>query len=140
VVANDAAHGSRPQARVVTALGEPDAGLLLDDKHDLYAERLDGEGRGLFTHRAWTAAEAQRTLAYRILAERRNGRADETFVSAAMQWGLDNEANAIDAYEIGATVAGVKLDGIKYETENDTLDEDVDIFRRSADYIIRVKY
>jgi len=48
--------------------------------------------------------------------------------------------DAIDAYEIGATVAGVKLDGIKYETENDTIDEDVDIFRRSADYIIRVKY
>jgi len=48
--------------------------------------------------------------------------------------------DAMDAYEIGATVAGVKLDGIKYETENDTLDEDVDIFRRSTDYIIRVKY
>jgi hypothetical protein len=42
---------------------------------------------------------AMETLAFRILAERRNGRADETFVSAAMQWGLDNEANAIDAYE-----------------------------------------
>jgi exodeoxyribonuclease (lambda-induced) len=42
---------------------------------------------------------AMETLAYRILAERRNGRADETFVSAAMQWGLDNEAAAIDTYE-----------------------------------------
>jgi hypothetical protein len=48
--------------------------------------------------------------------------------------------DAIDAYTIGETVAGVVLDGIKYETENDTLDEDVDIFRKSADYMIRVKY
>lgn len=47
---------------------------------------------------------------------------------------------ALDAYTIGATVATVKLDGIKYETENDTIDEDVDLYRKSADYMIRVKY
>ena len=47
---------------------------------------------------------------------------------------------ALDGYTIGATVASVKLDGIKFETENDAFDEEVDIFRKSADYIIRVKY
>lgn len=47
---------------------------------------------------------------------------------------------ALDAYTIGSTVAGVKLDGIKFETENDTFEEDVDIHRRSADYQIRIKY
>lgn len=34
----------------------------------------------------------------------------------------------------------VKVDGLKYETENDIVDEDTDLFRRSADYIVRVKY
>lgn len=48
--------------------------------------------------------------------------------------------SALDAYTIGSTVAGVKLDGIKFETENDTFEEDVDIHRRSADYQIRIKY
>ena len=47
---------------------------------------------------------------------------------------------ALDGYAIGSTVASVKLDGIKFETENDAFDEEVDIFRKSADYIIRVKY
>lgn len=47
---------------------------------------------------------------------------------------------ALDGYTIGSTVASVKLDGIKFETENDAFDEEVDIFRKSADYIIRVKY
>ena len=47
---------------------------------------------------------------------------------------------ALDAYAIGSEVSGVKLDGIAYETENDAINEEVDIFRKSADYIIRVKY
>ena len=40
---------------------------------------------------------------------------------------------ALDGYTIGSTVASVKLDGIKFETENDAFDEEVDIFRKSAD-------
>jgi hypothetical protein len=47
---------------------------------------------------------------------------------------------ALDGYTIGSTVAGVLLDGIKFETENEAFDEEIDIFRKSADYIIRVKY
>ena len=47
---------------------------------------------------------------------------------------------ALDAYTIGATVNGVKVDGIKYITENATIDEETDIFRRSSDYQIRIKY
>lgn len=48
--------------------------------------------------------------------------------------------DALDNYTIGTTVGGIKTDGIKYETENDALEEEVDIFRKSADYSIRVKY
>jgi hypothetical protein len=47
---------------------------------------------------------------------------------------------AIDNYALGSTVASVKVDGIKFETENDALDEEIDIYRRSADYILRIKY
>ena len=52
----------------------------------------------------------------------------------------DAVRSALDAYTIGATVNGVKVDGIMYITENGTIDEETDIYRRSADYQIRVKY
>ena len=52
----------------------------------------------------------------------------------------DAVRSALDAYTIGATVNGVKVDGIKYITENATIDEETDIFRRSSDYQIRIKY
>jgi len=47
---------------------------------------------------------------------------------------------AIDAYQINATAGGVVVNGIKYETENDAFEDEVDIYRKSADYMIRVKY
>lgn len=43
---------------------------------------------------------AGETLARRILAERRTGNAAESFVTDAMQWGIDNEAAAVERYEI----------------------------------------
>lgn len=39
------------------------------------------------------------TLAYTLLSERHTGQADDNYVSAAMQWGIDNEAAAIAEYE-----------------------------------------
>lgn len=52
----------------------------------------------------------------------------------------DAVRSALDAYAIGATVNGVKLDGIKYITENPSIDEETDLFKRSSDYQIRIKY
>jgi len=52
----------------------------------------------------------------------------------------DAVRTAIDGYEIGATVNGVLLDGISYVTENDAFDDDIHVFRKSADYMVRVKY
>lgn len=47
---------------------------------------------------------------------------------------------ALDAYTIGSTVAGVTLDGVKFETQNETVEESQDVHRKSSDYIFRVKY
>ena len=52
----------------------------------------------------------------------------------------DAVRSALDSYTIWAPVNGVKVDGIKYITENATIDEETDIFRRSSDYQIRIKY
>jgi hypothetical protein len=43
--------------------------------------------------------EAMETLAHKILAERRTGRAEETFVTKDMEHGLLHEASAVDAYQ-----------------------------------------
>ena len=47
---------------------------------------------------------------------------------------------ALDAYPIGTLVNGIFLDGIRYDTERDDMEEETDLYRRSADYMIRVKY
>lgn len=45
-------------------------------------------------------AAARRDLRYKLVAERLNGQSQEdSYVNAAMQWGIDHEADAIQAYE-----------------------------------------
>lgn len=52
----------------------------------------------------------------------------------------DAVRDALDAYPTGTTIGGVKIDGILYITENGTIDEETDIYRRSSDYQVRIKY
>ena len=44
-------------------------------------------------------SEARRKLMFELLAERMTGIAVDHYVTPAMQWGLDNQADAIAAYE-----------------------------------------
>lgn len=56
-------------------------------------------------------AAARRDLRYKLVAERLSGQSQESgFVNAAMQWGIDHEAEAIAAYE-AATGAMVQAIG-----------------------------
>lgn len=43
--------------------------------------------------------QARETLIYELIAEQLSGQAEEIFVSAAMRWGTEHEAEAIRAYE-----------------------------------------
>ena len=38
------------------------------------------------------------------------------------------------------TKAGIYVDGVAYENEQDLIDEDVDLYRKSLDFFIRIKY
>lgn len=44
--------------------------------------------------------ESRRTLMLQLIAERISGRVKETGISAAMQWGIDHEDEAREAYEV----------------------------------------
>jgi putative phage-type endonuclease len=44
-------------------------------------------------------SESRRKLMFELLAERMTGNAVDHYVTPAMQWGLDNQADAIAAYE-----------------------------------------
>lgn len=52
----------------------------------------------------------------------------------------DAVRDALDAYPTGTTIGGVKVDGVLYITENGTISDETDIFRRSSDYQVRIKY
>ncbi len=52
----------------------------------------------------------------------------------------DAVRDALDAYPTATTIGGVKIDGILYITENGAIEEDTDIYRRSSDYQVRIKY
>jgi hypothetical protein len=63
-------------------------------------------------------AAARRDLRFKLLAERLSGCPQEdTYVNAAMQWGLDHEAEALAVY---GAVRGVIVDPIGF-AEHDTL-------------------
>ena len=46
---------------------------------------------------------------------------------------------AIDGVTPG-TYAGVLVDGIRFEQENDAIEEEINVFRNSADYQFRIKH
>jgi hypothetical protein len=47
--------------------------------------------------------------------------------------------NAIDGVNPG-TYGTVYVDGIRFEQENHTINEEIDVFRHSSDYQVRVKH
>lgn len=64
-------------------------------------------------------AVARRDLRYKLVAERLSGQSQEdTYVNAAMQWGIDHEAEAVAAYE---AAAGVFVDPIGFVAHDDLL-------------------
>jgi hypothetical protein len=63
-------------------------------------------------------AAARRDLRYRVVAERLTQQSQEdTYVNAAMQWGIDHEAEAVGAYE---AATGSFVDAIGF-CEHDSL-------------------
>lgn len=54
---------------------------------------------------------------------------------------LEDLAGKVDAALnlYSGTVNGVLVDEIRFETENDTVDEDEDMYRLSVDYLLRIK-
>lgn len=49
-------------------------------------------------------AQARKTLMHQLVAERLTGYATETYVTQAMQWGIDNEPSAAGEYEYGTGI------------------------------------
>lgn len=77
-------------------------GLLTSSKiHDAITPRKRGEGE----------LAARRNLKMRMISEMVTGLTSENFVSAAMQFGIDNETKALDEYEYrtGRTVSQLGL-------------------------------
>lgn len=67
---------------------------------------------------AGSEAVTRRDLKYRLVAERLSGQSQEdTYVNAAMQWGIDHEAEAVRAYE---AAVGVFVETIGF-CEHDSL-------------------
>lgn len=63
-------------------------------------------------------AAARRDLRFKLVAERLSGQSQEdTYVNAAMQWGIDHEADAVDTYQ---AISGCFVDLIGF-CEHDSL-------------------
>lgn len=52
-------------------------------------------------------------------------------ISSAVRLAIDGQTG---------TYGGAYVDGVAYENEQDMLDEDVDLYRKSLDFFIRIKY
>lgn len=88
--------------------------------HALRAGKLTGSCAKDILAKGKGSAEAvtRRDLRYRLVAERLSGTPQEdTYINAAMQWGIDHEAEAIDVYQ---AVRGVLVDPIGF-AEHDSL-------------------
>ena len=78
---------------------------LIDQRSDAWRQLRAGKVTGsvakdmLATIKAGEAA-ARRDLRFKLVAERLSGQSqDDGYINAAMQWGIDREAEAVQAYE-----------------------------------------